>query len=133
MPQVPESEIELDFVRSSGPGGQNVNKKSTKVQLRWNVSASQAFDESQKAFIRAAAGNRLNDQDEIVLASQSERSQTQNRDEVIRRLQDLVAAALAPRKSRKLRKVSRSQKQQRLGEKRRVGEKKKSRRPPAEE
>jgi ribosome-associated protein len=133
MPQVPENEIVLDFVRSSGPGGQNVNKKSTKVQLRWNVGASQALDEPQKALIRAAAGNRLNDEDEIVLAAQSERSQTQNRDEVIRRLQDLVAAALAPRKSRKPSKVSRSQKQQRLGEKRRVGEKKKSRRPPAEE
>ena len=127
-PAVPEGEIDLAFVRSSGPGGQNVNKTSTKAQLRWNVGASAAFDEAQKAAIRAYAGSRLNDADEIVLASDAERSQPQNRAAVVARLQALVAAALAPRKERKATKVSRAQKRKRLDEKRHHGDKKRARR-----
>ncbi len=129
-PAVPESEIQLEFVRSSGPGGQNVNKTSSKAQLRWRVGDSQAFTEEQKAAIRAYAGNRLNNEDEIVLAAQAERSQVQNREEVIRRLQELVTDALAPKKERKATRVSRSQKEQRLSEKRRIGEKKQQRKLP---
>jgi ribosome-associated protein len=130
QPAVPENEIILVFVRSSGPGGQNVNKTSTKAQLHWNVGASAAFSEEQKAAIRKAAGARLNGRDEIVLASDAERSQLQNRDEVVRRLQALVAKALAPKKSRKPTKVSRAQKRRRLDEKRLIGQKKSARRPP---
>ena len=127
---VPESEIDLVFVRSSGPGGQNVNKTSTKARLRWNVGGSKAFSEEQKAAIRTFAGFRLNGRDEIVLAADAERSQLRNREEVIRRLQALVAKALTPRKARKPTRVSRSQKRLRLSEKRRVGEKKITRRSP---
>jgi len=127
---VPESEIQIDYVRSSGPGGQKVNKTSSKAQLRWNVGASRAFTEEQKAAIRAGAGNRLNNEDEIVLAAQTERSQFQNRDQVVERLQDLVAEALSPKPERKQTEVSRSQKQQRLEEKRRVGSKKRDRKLP---
>lgn len=129
-PVVPEDEIRLAFVRSSGPGGQNVNKTSTKAQLHWNVGGSKAFSDVQKAAIRRSAGTRLNDRDEVVLASDAERSQFQNRDEVIRRLQQLVVKALAPKKVRKPTRVSRSQKMRRLDDKRRVGEKKSVRRPP---
>jgi len=132
-PAVPESEIDMAFVRSSGPGGQNVNKTSTKAQLRWNVGASQAFTEEQKTAIRSFAGGRLTDADEIVLASDAERSQPQNRAEVIRRLQLLVASALAPKKARKPTKVSKTQKRKRLSDKRRVSEKKSFRRPPSSE
>ncbi|HTK05064.1 MAG TPA: alternative ribosome rescue aminoacyl-tRNA hydrolase ArfB [Candidatus Eisenbacteria bacterium] len=130
---VPEHEIDMAFVRSSGPGGQNVNKTSTKAQLRWNVGASQAFTDDQKSAIRAFAGGRLTDADEIVLASDAERSQPQNKAEVIRRLQQLVAAALAPKKARKPTKVSKSQKRRRLHDKRAVSEKKSSRRPPSDD
>ncbi|MEK7072860.1 MAG: alternative ribosome rescue aminoacyl-tRNA hydrolase ArfB [Patescibacteria group bacterium] len=130
MPRVPETEIQLDFVRSSGPGGQNVNKTSSKVQLRWHVGGSQAFTEAQQMVIRAHAGKRLNSQDEIVLAAQTERSQSQNRDEVIQRLQDLVAEALAPKKKRKKTRVSYTQKQKRLEDKRRTGAVKRTRKPP---
>jgi ribosome-associated protein len=126
-PAVPESEIRLDFVRSSGPGGQKVNKTSSKAQLRWSVCGSQAFTEAQKAAIRESAGHRLNNEDEIVLAAETERSQSQNRDEVIRRLQELVAGALAPRNERQPTKVSRSQKQRRLEDKSRTADKKRDR------
>ena len=59
-PVVPESELVFSFSRSSGPGGQNVNKTSTKVRLRWHVGRSGSFSEAQKSLIRQAAGSRLN-------------------------------------------------------------------------
>ena len=127
---VPESEIHLDFVRSSGPGGQNVNKTSSKAQLRWNVGQSRTFTEEQKTAIRKYAGHRLNIDDEIVLSSQTERSQSQNRDDVVERLQELVAEALTPEKERKPTKVSKLQKRKRLEEKRMASDKKNRRRPP---
>lgn len=127
-PAVPEGELDLSFVRSSGPGGQNVNKTSTKAQLRWNVGASSAFTDEQKAAIRAFAGSRLNDADEIVIASDAQRSQPQNRAAAVARLQELVAAALAPRKERKPTKASKAVKRRRLDDKRRHGDKKRSRR-----
>ncbi|MEK9152738.1 MAG: alternative ribosome rescue aminoacyl-tRNA hydrolase ArfB [Patescibacteria group bacterium] len=117
-------------MRSSGPGGQKVNKTSSKAQLRWNVDRSQAFTEEQKAAIRAAAGNRLNGEDEIVIAADTERSQFQNRDSVIERLQELAADALAPKKERRETKVSRAQKRQRLEEKRLNAKRKNERKPP---
>lgn len=123
-PAVPDNEIGLDFVRSSGPGGQNVNKVASKAVLRWNVGASSAFTEEQKEKIRAAAGNRLSKADEIVIASQVERSQAQNREEVIVRLQRLVAEALMPKKERVATKPTRSSKERRLEEKRKQGQKK---------
>jgi len=129
-PGVPESEMQIDFVRSSGPGGQNVNKTSTKAQLRWNVGKSAGFSEEQKAAIRAAAGNRLTAEDEIVLADQSQRSQPQNKEAAISRLQNLVADALEPKKERIETKVSRAEKRHRLEEKRRQGNKKQQRKMP---
>ena len=127
---VPENELDIAFVRSSGPGGQNVNKTSTKAQLRWKVGASAAFDDAQKARIRAEAGNLLNAEDEIVISAEAERSQAQNREAAILKLQDLVLGALAPKKERKATKVSRSEKRKRLEGKRRQSEKKTARKAP---
>ncbi len=129
-PGVPESELEIDFVRSSGPGGQNVNKTSTKAQLRWNVGRSAAFTEEQKAAIRAAAGNRLTENDEILVAAEAERSQSQNRDAAVARLRDLVAGALSPKKERVATEPSRADRQRRLEEKKHQSFKKQNRRPP---
>lgn len=128
--RVPESELRFDFARSSGPGGQNVNKVSSKAVLRWSVGASAAFTEGQKAAIRTAAGKLLNREDEIVLTAERERSQLQNKEEAARRLQALVDAALTPKTPRVPTKVSRTQKRKRLDAKRLVGERKRSRRPP---
>lgn len=130
---VPESEISVEYARSSGPGGQNVNKRSTKAVLHWNVGASAVFTEAQKADIMAAAGKRLNEADEIVLSAEDERSQSQNRDNAVARLQELVDRALAPRKVRRPIKVSRTQKAKRLGEKRILAQKKSTRRRSADE
>lgn len=129
-PTVPEGEMEFEFVRSSGPGGQNVNKVSSKARLRWNVGKSGAFTEDQKSLIRAFAGKKLKSGDDIIIEADTERDQPQNREAAIRRLQELVAAALVPKKERKPTKVSRGQKQRRLDDKRREGEKKSQRREP---
>ena len=130
LPTVPENEMTIDFVRSSGPGGQKVNKTSSKAQLRWNVNTSQAFTDEQKATICAFAGNRLNKEGEIVLATDNQRSQFQNRDAVIARLQALVVEALTPKKERKETRVSKSQKERRLEEKNRTSGKKNDRKIP---
>lgn len=130
IPRVPESEIDIDFVRSSGPGGQKVNKTSSKAQLRWNVGESAGFTDAQKEAIRESAGNRLNGDDEIVLAAETERSQLQNRNAVIGRLQEIVTEALTPKKERRETRVSKTQKRKRLDDKRRTSEKKRRRKPP---
>jgi len=132
MPRVPESEIAVEFARSSGPGGQNVNKASTKAVLRWNIGASRAFSEEEKNAIRARAGGRRNSADEIVLHEQSERSQARNREAAFGRLQELVRIALEPKKSRRKSGVPASERRKRLDDKRRAALKKESRRPPRE-
>lgn len=121
-------ELTITFSRSSGPGGQNVNKTSTKATVRWNVGASAAFTDEQKVLIRAAAGKRLSGDDEIVISAEDTRSQSQNRDLAIARLQAIVDAALMPREKRVPTKVSRSQKRKRLDDKSRVSRKKQARR-----
>jgi len=129
-PKVPFHEINIDFVRSSGPGGQKVNKTSSKAQLRWNIGESSEFSDIQKELIREVAGNKLNSEDEIVLSEQTERSQYQNRDTVIKRLQQLVDEALIVKKERKPTKPSKRQKQKRLDDKKKLGDKKKDRKVP---
>ncbi|MFH2062709.1 MAG: alternative ribosome rescue aminoacyl-tRNA hydrolase ArfB [bacterium] len=121
---VPESEVRIEFARSSGPGGQNVNKRATKAVLTWSVGLSSAFDDRQKDMIRAALANRINADDEIVLAAQTERSQSQNREDVLRRLNELVAAAVTPQKPRRPTRPSRAERERRLEEKSKVSRKK---------
>lgn len=132
-PRVPDAEIEIDFVRSGGPGGQNVNKTSTKAQLRWNVDASHGFSDAQKSLIRKRLSNKISKEGDAVLSSESERSQRQNKDAAIRRLNALVADALKPKKKRVPTKPTRGSKERRLKTKKERSEKKRSRRTSAEE
>ncbi len=125
---IPQDELTFTFTRSSGPGGQNVNRRSTRAQVRWNVARSAKFTDEQKARIRRAAGKRLSAEDDIVIAAEGERSQAQNRDEAVARLERLIADALVPRKPRVPTKASRTQRRKRLEAKRRVSEKKSARR-----
>jgi len=94
--EIPASEMEITFVRSSGPGGQKVNKTSSRAQLRWNVDASAVFSVEEKEKIKAHCVNRMNKVGEIVLAFQQERSQLQNKEAAIRQLHALVCQALTP-------------------------------------
>ncbi len=127
-PSVPENEMQFTFSASGGPGGQNVNKVASKATLRWNVGASGAYSEEQKQLIREYAGSYLNKADEIIIQSNEQRSQHQNRDSAAERLQNLVAQALIPKKERKETKPSWGAKQKRLDEKRMESNKKKERR-----
>jgi len=81
-----EHELDEKFVTAGGPGGQNVNKVATAVQIRWNVKTSHAFDDEQKWMIRRALANRINDEGELVLFIQTHRSQARNREEARERL-----------------------------------------------
>jgi len=126
--RVPESELHIEFVRASGPGGQKVNKTSSKAVLRWNVDASSAFAREEKEAIKEKLANRINKAGELYLDSDTQRSQFQNRANVIELLERLIAEVLAPRAERIATRPTRSSKERRLEEKRRHGRKKMDRR-----
>lgn len=109
-----EHELEEKFVTAGGPGGQNVNKVATAVQIRWNVKKSHAFDDEQKWMIRRALANRINEEGELVLFIQTHRSQARNRDEARERLVEMIEKALVKPKKRVATKPSKAQRQRRL-------------------
>ena len=111
---IPRHEIQLVFVRGTGPGGQNVNKTSTTAQLHWSVDASTAVTDAQKAMIRHSLRNRINNSGELVLTAGEERSQSQNRETAIERLERLVTKAITPRTRRIATKPTRASKERRL-------------------
>jgi ribosome-associated protein len=117
---IPEAELQWRFSRSSGPGGQGVNTTDSRVQLRWDVAASTALSEEQRALLVHRLGARLIDGTLQVSAS-TQRSQLQNREAAERRLVEIVAAALAPppRSRRATRPTRGSQERRIAGKKRR--------------
>jgi len=110
---VPEEEIEITAVRSSGAGGQNVNKVSSAIHLRFDIAAS-SLPEALKSRLLASSDSRLTRQGVIVIKAQQHRSQELNRAEAIERLQELVAAAARVPKARKPTRPSRASKKRRL-------------------
>ena len=109
-----EHELDEKFVTAGGPGGQNVNKVASAVQLRFNIKTSHAFNDEQKWMIRRALGNRINDEGELVLFVQTHRSQVRNREEARERLVEMLEKALVKPKKRVKTKPSRAQKEKRL-------------------
>lgn len=91
---IPEHELTITFARSSGKGGQNVNKTSTKVFIHWSIGRSAILSADQKDRVRAKLANRINNDDELVIAAEEERSQAQNKISAIKRLESLVVGAL---------------------------------------
>lgn len=122
--RIPESELNIEFVRSSGPGGQNVNKTSTKAQLHWPVWASLAFSDDDKRLIANRLERYLTSDGALALSASSQRGQLQNRQAVIDRLQRLVNHALLPRKPRLPTRPTRASKERRLASKKILSEKK---------
>jgi ribosome-associated protein len=111
---IDESEIEESFVRSSGPGGQNVNKLSTAVQLRFDVRRSPSLPNDVAIRLMRLAGNRMTKDGVLVIIAQNHRTQERNRAEARERLIDLIAAAAVKPVPRRATKPTRASRQKRL-------------------
>src|SRR3954454_1702228 len=109
-----EREIAESFVRASGPGGQNVNKLATAVQLRFDVERSPSLPESVRVRLKALAGRRLTHDGVLIITAQRHRTQERNREDALERLIDLVRRAAEPEKPRRPRKPPLASRRRRL-------------------
>ena len=125
---IDNNEFEFDFVRSSGPGGQNVNKVATAVQLRFHITKSKSFDEKIKERLIQLAGKKVTSDGILRIDARRFRSQERNRNDAIQRLISLIEKAAKENKPRKIKKITRAQKQRRLDAKRKRSEIKEIRR-----
>ena len=123
-----EKEFVFSTSRSSGPGGQNVNKVSTKVELRFNLHLTSVFTEDEKETIFRKLKNKITKESELVLVSQSERTQLMNKIVVIEKFYDLISKALTVQKKRRSTRPTLSSRIKRLEGKRVRGNIKKMRR-----
>jgi ribosome-associated protein len=111
---VPDGEIGLDYIRSPGPGGQNVNKLATAVQLRFDVAGSTVLDEWSRARLATLAGRRLTRDGWIVLTAHRHRTQEANRRDAFERLAELIVRARVRPKARRPTKPTRASKERRI-------------------
>ena len=124
------NELVFTNSRSSGPGGQNVNKVNTKVSLRFDVRHSIVLTEEQKEFIAKKLSTRMTKEGVLILTAQDKRSQSQNKEAVIIRLNDILIKIFTPRKARKSTKPTRSSTRERIMAKKHRSEKKQWRQRP---
>jgi ribosome-associated protein len=118
--EIPDNELSVSFVRSSGPGGQNVNKVATTVQLRFDLAHTNILAEGAKARLRALSGRRLTADGAILIIARNHRTQEHNRREAEERLADLIRRALVPPRPRKATRPTRAARERRLEHKARL-------------
>ncbi len=126
---IPDEELEWKFIRASGPGGQNVNKVASAVQLRFLLPRNTSLPVAVRNRLRRLAGQRINDDGTILIAARSERSQEQNRRDALERLAELIGAAMIEPKVRKKTRPTRASKERRIDTKKRRGTTKQGRGP----
>ena len=126
---IEEQDLHFDFIRSAGPGGQNVNKVATAVQLRFDVRAS-SLPEAAKERLLTLAGRRATAQGELLIEARRFRTQEQNREDAIQRFVELVRSALTPPRPRRQTKPTIASKAKRLETKKRRGKIKSLRKQP---
>lgn len=126
---IPEAELRFSFARSGGPGGQNVNKVSSKATLHWDVTASPSLPDDVKQRFLAKFRSRITTQGEIVITSQESRDQPKNIQKCLDKLRDMLLEILVPPKKRRPTKPTKGSKVRRLNDKKRDSQTKANRRP----
>ncbi|HET6880823.1 MAG TPA: alternative ribosome rescue aminoacyl-tRNA hydrolase ArfB [Pirellulales bacterium] len=126
--RVPLEEFEFSFARSSGPGGQNVNKVNSKALLRWPVTVSPSLPEAVRQRFLTRYRNRVTAEGDVLVSSQRFRDQARNVDDCLDKLREMLAAVAAPPTRRKRTRPTRASVKRRLENKRRKSEKKQGRR-----
>jgi len=131
--RIPASELVEQASRSSGPGGQHVNKASTRVSLRWRITESEALTPAQRSRLLRRLASRLTRQGELIVHADRHRSRSRNREAARERLAELVAAALRQPTRRVATRPTRASRERTLASKERRSRVKRERRRPAEE
>ena len=126
---IDESEIQEHFIRASGPGGQNVNKVASTVQLRFDVANSPSLPDEVRDRLISLCGNRINQEGVLVIEASRFRTQKRNRDDAVERLVKLIQKAAQKPKIRRRTKPNPASKERRVKSKRHIGETKRLRKP----
>jgi len=130
---IPERELVFTFARSSGPGGQNVNKTETKATLRWAVLSSPSLPADVRARFARSFATRITTDGVLVLSSQRHRDRLRNIDDCLEKLSVMLRSVATPRRKRRPTRPSRFAVEKRIGAKKRRGSAKSARRRPAED
>ncbi len=114
VPKIPDVELAFTFARSSGPGGQNVNKTNSKAILAWNIMSSKSISEAAKARFIEAYGNKINDIGEVIIASDETRDRMQNEARCVEKLMEMIQATWLPPKTRHATKPTKASQRRRV-------------------